>query len=176
MTLTEAFNKHGTDKGSSGHDLGDVYEPHFKSTNIKRVIEIGVYKGASVNAFADYFGQECKVVGIDINQYDFDKLPNVTTVKGSSTDFDFTQSVVRMFEGNLVDLVLDDGSHKVEDQIITLKLFINYVATGGLYIVEDVRMSDAGTLLTSLPDCVKIVGWYRYPRKPEMLTCILRKR
>lgn len=176
MTLTQTFDKYGTDKGSSGHDLGGIYEPYFKGRNIKRAIEIGVYKGASVNAFADYFGPDSKIVGIDVNNFQFDKLPNVTVAIGDATNPEFMQSVLGMFEGRQIDFVLDDASHRIQEQIATLHLLVYSIVPDGLYIVEDVRMDDAGTLLTSLPDCVKIIGWYRYPRMPNMVSCILRKR
>lgn len=175
-TLTEVFNKYGTDKGSSGHDLGGIYEPFFKQTHIKRVIEIGVYKGASVNAFAEYFGADSKIVGIDINNFEFDKLPNVTVAIGDATNPEFMNSVLGTFENKHIDLVLDDASHRIQDQIATLHLLVYSVEPGGLYIVEDVRIDDAGALLTTLPDCVKIIGWYRYPRMPNFVTCILRKQ
>lgn len=37
----------------------------------------------------------------------------------------------------LVDLVIDDGSHAVRDQVATLAALWSYVRPGGIYIVED---------------------------------------
>lgn len=173
MTLNDIFDKHGTDKGRSCHSLGDFYEPFL--TGINSVIEIGVFKGASVNAFGEYFGQTCKIVGIDIKPVNIvPLLPNVSIAVGDATDAHFLRRVVGMFPDNAVDMVLDDASHRVSEQLRTLEVLSLHVKPGGIYIVEDVRMNDAGTLVMGIPGYMKVAGWHRYPRKPEMFTCVLR--
>lgn len=174
MTLNDIFDKHGTDKGRSCHSLGDFYEPFL--AGISNVIEIGVYKGASINAFGEFFGPSSKIVGIDINPIcKIPLLPNVSIAIGNATDPDFLRRVVNMFPGDTVDMVLDDASHRVEEQLRTLEVLSRYVKPGGIYIVEDARMNDAGTLVMGIPGYMKTVGWHRYPRRPEMFTCVMRK-
>ena len=172
--LTEIFDKHGTDKGSAQHDLGHIYEPFFQSIPIKRVIEIGVYHGASVNAFAEYFGSESCIVGIDTQDRPNKYLENVSIVIGDATKANVL-ALAASLHNYEVDLVLDDASHNVLEQIATMKGLVRYVVDDGLYIVEDVRINDVGSLLIELPSCLKVVGWHRYPRNPDFLTCICKK-
>lgn len=174
MTLNDIFDKHGTDKGRSCHSLGDFYEPFL--TGVSSVIEIGVFKGASINAFGEYFGPSSKIVGIDIKPIcTVPLLPNVSIEIGNATDAGFLKQVASKFKDGMVDMVLDDASHKVEEQLRTLEVLSQHVKPGGIYIVEDVRLNDAGTLVMGIPECMKVVGWHRYPRKPELFTCVLRK-
>lgn len=175
MTLNDIFDKHGTDKGRSCHSLGDFYEPFL--TGISRVIEIGVYKGASINAFGEFFGPSSQIVGIDIKPIcTAPLLPNVSIEIGDATDPQFLQHVAGMLPGGAVDMVLDDASHKVVDQLRTLEGLLPFVRPGGIYIVEDVCLSDAGALVIGIPESMKVIGWHRYPRKPEMFTCVLRRK
>jgi hypothetical protein len=80
MTLNALFDKYGTDKGASLHDLGDIYEPYFQSIKGRGVIEIGVLEGASLNALSEFFGQRSKIVGIDCNDKSQLQLSNQTAI------------------------------------------------------------------------------------------------
>jgi predicted O-methyltransferase YrrM len=59
----------GTDKTTS-HSYGELYSELFAPirTSAKRVLEIGVYSGASVAALADYF-EGAEVEGIDLTTF-----------------------------------------------------------------------------------------------------------
>lgn len=36
------------------------------------------------------------------------------------------------------DFILDDGSHRLEDQVKSFMLLYNYLEVGGIYLIEDV--------------------------------------
>ena len=55
--LTALADKYGTDKGNLGHHYTPVYELFFAPIKYeaKKVFEIGVFKGASMRVWHDYF-------------------------------------------------------------------------------------------------------------------------
>tara|TARA_R100000008_G_scaffold79371_1_gene61001 strand:+ start:266 stop:1093 length:828 start_codon:yes stop_codon:yes gene_type:complete len=54
---------------------------------------------------------------------------------GDSTD----QSFCSKYEDGFFDIIIDDGSHKINDQINTLVNFYPKLKTNGLYIIEDLE-------------------------------------
>jgi cephalosporin hydroxylase len=177
MTLNALFDKYGTDKGASLHDLGDIYEPYFQSIKGRGVIEIGVLEGASLNALSEFFGQRSKIVGIDCNDKSQLQLRNnITIEKGAQADELFLEScVARHFNGNL-DLVLDDASHLIDDQMASISVLHHYLSEGGLYIIEDVHVNNIGTALHNRPQKLSIETVYRYKSMKDWFTCIFRKQ
>ena len=81
-----------------------------------------------------------RVVGIDIDESS--KLVEGGRIKveiGSQADGKFL-GYIRDKYGKF-DMILDDASHRSEDQIYTLKEMFGSVVSGGIYIVEDVCTS-----------------------------------
>lgn len=176
MTLSKLFDKYGTDKGTSLHDLGGVYEPYFQSIRGTGIIEIGVLDGASLNAFSEYFGMRAKILGIDCFRKDHLQLPeNVHLEIGSQSDEWFLESCVLKHFKNDIDLILDDASHIIDDQMASLSVLHHFVVKDGLYIVEDVHVNNIGTVLYNKPSSLAIETVYRYKIKSDWFTCIFRK-
>eukprot|EP00798_Chlamydomonas_sp_ICE-L_P023685 gene23685-9225_t len=101
-------NATGTDKTTS-HAYGPLYSTLFgemrdrggeRGTHVKTILEIGVFSGASVQAFADFF-PTAAVVGLDIT---LDNVvfgrddPRVTFVKGDGTNSRFAELSDRELE------------------------------------------------------------------------------
>ena len=88
----------------------------------------------------DYFGPKARIIGIDLN-------PNAKKWEkegfeifiGSQSDERFWQEVVSKV-GN-VDVVVDDGGHTYEQQIITVECLLGAINDGGLILVEDTHTS-----------------------------------
>jgi hypothetical protein len=88
----------------------------------------------------DYFGPEARIIGIDLN-------PNAKRWEkdgfevhiGSQSDPAFWKTFFE-FVGP-VDIVLDDGGHTFEQQIVTVHNCIPNIKEGGLMIVEDTHTS-----------------------------------
>lgn len=64
MTLDELSVKYGTDKGSLKHNYMPFYEKHLPK-NPKKILEIGVLKGASLAMWSEYF-PEAIIHGLDL--------------------------------------------------------------------------------------------------------------
>lgn len=111
----------------------------YKGTAV-RILEIGVFKGGSMEMWKNYFGEKASVIGIDIDENckEFEK-DNVKICIGSQADQDFLEDVSRKW--GPFDIVLDDGSHKVDHQLLTFETLFPLLSDGGVYICEDCHTS-----------------------------------
>ena len=87
-----------------------------------------------------YLHPESVIVGIDINPTTrrFDEPSQRLHVRiGGQQDISFLESVVT--ELGPFDVILDDGSHMTSHMVQTFRyLFPNGLASGGIYIIEDI--------------------------------------
>ena len=139
MTLDELAIKYGTDKSSKCHNYCVLYEQMFGAMRDEplKILEIGVGTGASLKMWLEYF-PNAEIHGIDISLDNLEtsliKNERVHLCLGNQNDKDFLDNL-----GVDFDIVIDDGSHRVEDQIFTFKhLWPN---TKLVYIVEDIYTS-----------------------------------
>jgi hypothetical protein len=118
----------------------DAYHRHFGKfvgTNVN-VLEIGVYSGGSLEMWRHYFGSGCHVYGVDIEKACKCYEDESTTIFiGDQGDRDFWKS----FKGKTppIDILIDDGGHRTEQQIVTLEEMLPHLRPGGVYLCEDVR-------------------------------------
>ena len=139
MTLDELAIKHGTDKSSKCHNYTAVYEQMFGGMRDEplKILEIGIGAGASLQMWLEYF-PNAEIHGLDITLENL-KSPLISNERvhlclANQTDKDFLDRI-----GIDFDIVIDDGSHRVEDQVFTFKhLWPN---TRLLYVVEDIYTS-----------------------------------
>ncbi len=134
--------RHGTDKASNHHDFLRFYERFlgdYKAAPALTLLEIGVYDGASIRMWAEYFPQ-ATIVGIDIN-------PDAARHAGGNVTVEIAdQSNVASLVALAVkhgpfDIVLDDGSHQWNHQLTTLQYLYPFVKPGGYYVLEDLDTS-----------------------------------
>jgi SAM-dependent methyltransferase len=140
-------NSTGTDKGTT-HSYLEVYEEHFGPLRDApvRMLEIGVYSGASLCAWNEYFTNNSKEIhGIDIcpDRLSFE-VNNYHVLDGTDPQ---TADIL----GGTWDIVIDDGSHEVEDQLKTLSIFGRLMNPDGIYVIEDI-------VDLSIANSLKIMG------------------
>lgn len=120
----------------------EVYHTFFQKYVGSRVniLEIGVYKGGSMQMWKAYFGEQAVIVGMDIDynckQYEDG---NIHICIGSQADREFLKEVSEKW--GPFDIVLDDGSHNVDHQIITFETLYPLIKEDGVYICEDCQSS-----------------------------------
>lgn len=119
---------------SAGFNAAYDREIDFEPTAI---LEIGVQSGGSLYMWRERF-PSARVVGIDIDP-DCGRADGATVIIGDGHDPAFLQSVWDAH--GPFDLVIDDGSHQVADQIRTFEAVIPLMAHGGLYACEDTHTS-----------------------------------
>lgn len=190
-------NATGTDKTTS-HSYGELYTVLFAPLRerARNILEIGVYSGASVLAMADYFTR-AHVVGIDITlkriTFGLDH-PRITYLLGNATQpttatrasaaaasaaasaaaaaASSSSSAAASLLPVTFDLILDDGSHKIDDQVVSLKIFASHLnADGGKYVIEDIacggndgdvdKIRDTfSAAATACDPPLRMTGWY----------------
>jgi methyltransferase family protein len=118
-----------------------VYESALRGRRSEpiRMLEIGVARGGSLQMWRRYLHPDSTIVGIDIDAktQKFDHPSERVHVRiGSQTDTAFLQQVTDEF--GPFDVILDDGSHMNSHIVTTFRyLFPHGLASGGVYIVED---------------------------------------
>lgn len=105
-----------------------------------RMLEVGVFKGGSLEMWRRYLHPDSVIIGIDIdiNCKQFDDPDRGVHVRiGSQADPDFLEQVAAEF--GPFDVILDDGSHQAAHMIATFQNMFDAVKVGGVYIVEDIH-------------------------------------
>lgn len=141
-TLDDLARRYRTDKSSRGHNFANFYETYFEKIREKpiKILEIGLGRNCvSLRMWKKYF-KNGVICGIDHDpkkrRYRFLGL-NIFI--GDQRDTEFLEKV--MMEIGQVDIIVDDGSHNVSDQQISLGALFRYLKSGGYYIIEDLQTS-----------------------------------
>jgi hypothetical protein len=116
----------------------DIYERHFARFRGKSptMIEIGVSGGGSLEMWRAYFGEGCKIVGIDINpECKTCEAKDIEVFVGSQDDPATIDAIFAKYP--TVDIVLDDGSHLMPHMIASFVAMYHRIAPDGIYAVED---------------------------------------
>lgn len=117
-----------------------VYERHLERFRNQSIVfwEIGVADGGSLHMWQKYLGPFAKVVGIDIDpECKTHGNWQVDVCIGDQADTVFLQSVID--KHGFPDVVIDDGSHKMDDVCATFDFLYDKVQNNGVYLVEDLH-------------------------------------
>lgn len=118
----------------------DIYHRHFSRFvgSPVKVLEIGIYSGGSLGMWKSYFGSGCHIYGVDIEEacksYECD---NVTVFIGDQEDPKFWAQFNNQVQG--IDILIDDGGHTPNQQMVTLEQMLPRLRPGGVYLCEDVH-------------------------------------
>ncbi|GMH55584.1 hypothetical protein TrRE_jg6735 [Triparma retinervis] len=112
------FYKHNTDKGFY-HGYYRTYATlleEYREKERVNLLEIGVKDGESMNSWIEYFeGEGSRFFGLGYGE----------GVGGK----------------NVLDIIIDDGSHDPSDQMVSFEYLFPRLKEGGLYIFEDIETS-----------------------------------
>lgn len=120
----------------------DIYDRHFARFRGREIVmvEVGVYHGGSIEMWKSYFGPGAKLVGVDINPRSARFADSqVDIVIGDQSDRGFLRELRARYPR--IDVLLDDGGHKMHHQITTFEEMFEAVAADGVYMVEDTHTS-----------------------------------
>lgn len=119
-----------------------IYEKIFSKYKNKKItfVEIGILDGGSLEIWKKYFGPDSRIIGIDNNPAckKFEN-ENCEIYIGSQSDKNFWSKFYQKI--GKVDIVLDDGGHTNEQQIISLIESVKNINDGGIHVVEDTHSS-----------------------------------
>jgi trans-aconitate methyltransferase len=105
--------------------------------DVKNIVEVGIFDGASLRMWQDYL-PNATIHGLDIDQKAVDsaKGDRIKTYLRSGCDASFWQNLDFKPE-----IILDDGSHIIEEQVDMMNAAWDSLAPGGYYVVEDTHSS-----------------------------------
>ncbi|MCP3476612.1 hypothetical protein NLM33_41220 [Bradyrhizobium sp. CCGUVB1N3] len=134
-TLAERFYKHSRPDIDKWEHYITKYSELFLGLPPKvALLEIGVYRGGSLRLWSEYFSSDSVIVGVDKNPHckTYEKA-NIKVAIGDQGDQRFLSDLSAQFGG--FDIVIDDGSHLVSDQIASFQALIR--STRCAYVIED---------------------------------------
>ncbi len=103
-------------------------------------LEIGVDKGGSLRMWREFFAPAARLTFLDIDPAcKALELPGTEIRIGDQADRDFLASVAR--DRGPFDMIVDDGGHKMHQQITSFETLWQHLKDGGLSIVEDTPIS-----------------------------------
>jgi hypothetical protein len=121
----------------------EIYDSLFGSLQSRRnsipqplrILEIGVWMGGSLQLWRKYFGEKAEIFGIDIDEAASRQGVNEAQIRiGSQADPIFLKSVLDEIGG--LDIVIDDGSHKSKDVIMSLNFLFPHLSEGGSTLLK----------------------------------------
>ena len=125
------------------HSYAKLYQDNFveiKNKNLD-ILEIGLAKGDGVASFYFYFPNS-NLIGVDNNpfriRYKSDRIRNIYADISSSR-------ILKNLNNHLkkkFDLIIEDCSHRLIDQILFFSLNFKNLKKGGTYIVEDLNFPE----------------------------------
>jgi hypothetical protein len=124
------------------HHYFEVYDRHFSKYRGKEIVilEIGTFQGGSLQMWKHYFGDKAKIYGMDINP-DCKQVEeeNIKIFIGSQSDRHFLRDVIK--EIPPIDILIDDGGHTMEQQIVSFEELFDHIKPDGVYLCEDLHTS-----------------------------------
>lgn len=150
-TITELCNELKLDKGTIIPNDGQmhgprlhfskIYDQYFYNKNdVLKIVEIGVENGNSLKMWETYF-PNAKIYGIDINDKSQYNTERIKTFKANQGNRNELKGVFESI-GSDIDIIIDDGSHVIKHQLITMGISFRYLKKHGMLFIEDLHTSD----------------------------------
>ena len=143
MRVSQWLSVYGSDKVST-HNYGSFYDDLFQRLKPQALLEIGVYRGASLRAW--------KAAGVtDVYGVDRDVSQSHC---GPAVMFGVMPEDARTIARAVpvLDLIIDDGSHLYPDYTATAEVMGRRLRPGGVYVIEDIQTQDS-------VDALRRDGW-----------------
>lgn len=140
--LEQFFNQHSGRLIHKWHHYFEIYDRHFSRFRGKpvNIVEFGVSQGGSMLMWKHYFGADARLFGVDINPNckQFEE-PGVQIFIGDQGDTEFLRSLAQTLP--TIDILIDDGGHTMQQQILTFEALFPRIAPHGVYLCEDLHTS-----------------------------------
>jgi len=165
--LTEIGIKYNTDR-AAGHDFTEFYHDYMVKYTNPRLLEIGIYDGASLKMWEEFFGFPT-IVGIDIESKKQYESLNIKTMVADQSD---PMQLLKCLEVcSEYDIIVDDGGHTMQQQLVTIATLFPHLKSGGLYVLEDLHTSFIGEHYNPYIDSLTTCDFlYRVKNKLELET------
>ena len=139
MTLLEIIQKYGyhkTDKHTGHAYIPHVYDQIFEPLRDKKlnILEIGTREGDSLRLWRKYF-PNAQIFGVDndesgkVNNF---QAEGITMIMGDGYSDEVVKQLPKM------DIIIDDGPHSLESQLLCLEKYMPRLKKGGQILIEDI--------------------------------------
>lgn len=137
----QAFQKseYRSTKHSNFFYIYDELLKKFQNREIT-IVEIGIASGGSLFMWKNYFNDKTRIIGVDFNpgSKKWEKYGFEVHI-GNQSDPNFWK---KFFEKvGKIDILIDDGGHTNEQQIVTFLNTFENIKDGGLIVIEDTHTS-----------------------------------
>lgn len=144
--------KYSTDKGGrhntynydpchGTHEYTPLYFDLFSRQRmiVKSVLEIGVNAGCSLRMWAEFF-PNARIIGLDNdpNCMLFRSVSRIDTYVADQGDAHALANALQVAQAHPFDVVIDDGSHNMMDQVVSLNVIAPLLSDIGVYVIEDI--------------------------------------
>lgn len=146
--LCEIMAKWGSDKSpllkTSRHNYTPFYHSLFSGVRDKplRIFELGVGSGASLRGWKEFF-PNASVFGGDKSDRSLFREERIETFLCDQTS---SESLGKLWSDPALevpmDIIIDDGLHTFESQVVFFENSISKLGEGGVFIIEDIHSSD----------------------------------
>lgn len=120
------------------HNYLAYYWLHLRDIrfDVRTVLEIGVQSDRSIRMWEEFF-PNATIVGVDVDPScrQFEGGRRRISI-GDQGDRAFLQRVIQE-SGRAFDVIIDDGSHRVDHQLTTFEVMFPAMSEHGIYVIED---------------------------------------
>jgi predicted O-methyltransferase YrrM len=172
--LCEIATKHRADKATTWGYTPIYFE--WLNRGAQTVLEIGVYGGASLFTWRDFF-PEARIYGVDIDMHYFepDGDARIKTITCDAYNRDVMAPHLAAI--GPIDFIVDDCVHMKDEQVELLNQLWPSLRPGGVYAIEETLTGSRNAIMAAingLPDVRRYMCWFA--QDVYWLTLIERRR
>ena len=152
------------DKGTAHSYIENYYHHRFNKIRLNKlnILEVGVSTGLSLEMWCEYFPNS-NIIGVELEKINYKPSNDrIKVIIGDATDAKTFQKIENL------DIIIDDGSHILTDQIFSYAILFDRLKKGGIYIIEDVKDIDSvGPFFNRLNVNTKIFDFRKLKKRDD---------
>jgi hypothetical protein len=139
------FKITGSDKYEQYSELYNLLDVLKKKNASMNILEIGIgghnkkYSGGQSLLALKYIYKNSNIIGFDYEDKTFLKDNRIKVYQGDQSNIKDLKNITNDFDK--FDIIIDDGSHFANHQLITFDYLFHFLNDDGIYIIEDIQGS-----------------------------------
>lgn len=194
-SLSELAEKYRSDKLLS-HSYVPFYQELLSEIHVRNLLEIGIgypelmepfahgwVPGSSLRMWSEFF-PEARIFACDIRP---DTLINEGNIRSWVCDQSDEMSIHKLIWAIETygpsawihfDVIIDDGSHRTSDQLLTAKILLPHLIVGGAYVIEDAQEPDVLLYelgINVMAKKIKSIDVFKFGKRPDDNLVVMRR-